>query len=267
MKKVVLLGDSAVGKTSLVRRYVVDAFDDRYIATIGSKVTKKDLEFHQPGRTIFLTMMVWDVLGQREYQKIRQVSLKGAHGAIVVADLSRGETVQSLKEFWFPEVLERLGELSIIVLGNKADLVPAEAETEQEIVALVQGRGLRFLRSSAKTGLNVEEAFRSLAELMISTELASETLEPLQTPENFAGVIDAIVTDFCDQHGDVQSGMDIVQKEFARAKIDLNAPSREAVMTALEYLAETEADLLGKEVADVNKLRRWRLVEGFFIEV
>jgi len=267
MKKIVLLGDSAVGKTSLIRRYVVDVFDDKYLATIGSKVTKKDVEFVQPGRTIFLTMMIWDVLGQKEYRKIRQVSLQGAHGAMVVADLSRGETIASLRDFWFPEVIDQLGGVPVIVIGNKADLVPSETETSAELQALAQAKHHPSLRCSAKTGLNVEEAFRALAEAMVSSDLALEEAQPVEAPTEFAEIIDVIITDFCDQHGDVQTGMDIVQKEFARAKVDLNAPSKEAVMTALEYLAETEADALGKEVADVNKLRRWRLVEGFFTEV
>src|SRR5438046_784173 len=88
-RKILLLGDGAVGKTSLIRRFVVDKFSDDYITTIGTKVTKKDLRLESPGKVTDLTFMIWDVLGQKGYKGIQESSFQGAkaaHEFIVVAD-------------------------------------------------------------------------------------------------------------------------------------------------------------------------------------
>src|SRR5512137_1702597 len=111
LKKVVLIGDGAVGKTSLVARYVVNKFDDKYIATIGTKVSRKDVQVVKPDLIINLRMMIWDILGQKEYSKIRSASLSGAQGVILVGDLSRPETIQSLENFWLKEAQGVVGSI------------------------------------------------------------------------------------------------------------------------------------------------------------
>ena len=103
-RKVMLLGDGAVGKTSLIKKFVTDRFDDKYITTIGTKVTKKDLVLKDNEKTIYLTLMVWDVLGQKGYKNIQASSLKGADGIIFVCDLTRRETLTSLTEYWLPNI-------------------------------------------------------------------------------------------------------------------------------------------------------------------
>src|SRR5207249_1578112 len=94
-RKILLLGDASVGKTSLIRRFVVDKFSDDYITTIGTKVTKKDLRFDQGNRTVDLSMMIWDVLGQKGYKGIQESAFRGARGVILVFDLTRPETKAS----------------------------------------------------------------------------------------------------------------------------------------------------------------------------
>src|SRR4030066_874595 len=121
LKKVVLLGDGGVGKTSLIARYVVNKFDDKYIATIGTKVSRKDIQIIKPNLIINLRMMIWDILGQKEYSKIRTASLSGAQGVILVGDLSRMETVQSLEDFWLKEVQAVVGRVPTVIVGNKTD--------------------------------------------------------------------------------------------------------------------------------------------------
>src|SRR4030067_1751589 len=115
LKKVVLLGDGALGKTSLIARYVVNKFDDKYIATIGTKVSRKDIQVIKPNLIINLRMMIWDILGQKEYSKIRSASMSGAQGLILVGDLSRSETVQSLSDFWLKEVDRGVGKIPTIL--------------------------------------------------------------------------------------------------------------------------------------------------------
>ena len=90
-KKICLLGDAAVGKTSLIRRYVMDKYDDEYLSTLGTKVTKKEVEVIDDFNFVEfqLTFMLWDVLGQKEFKRIHQAAFQGTKGALIVCDLSR----------------------------------------------------------------------------------------------------------------------------------------------------------------------------------
>src|SRR3972149_733291 len=99
-RKILLLGDGAVGKTSFIRRFVVDKFSDDYITTIGTKVTKKDLRIESPSKAVELTFMIWDVLGQKGYKNIQESAFQGSKGALLVYDVTRPETVVSLAEYW-----------------------------------------------------------------------------------------------------------------------------------------------------------------------
>src|SRR4030066_2480139 len=112
LKKVVLAGGGGGGKTSLIARYVVNKFDDKYIATIGTKVSRKDIQIIKPNLIINLRMMIWDILGQKGYSKIRSASLSGAQGVILVGDLSRPETMKSLQDFWLKEVQNQIGAIT-----------------------------------------------------------------------------------------------------------------------------------------------------------
>ena len=88
-RKILLLGDGAVGKTSFIRRFVVDKFSDDYITTIGTKVTKKDLRIESPSKAVELTFMIWDVLGQKGYKNIQESAFQGSKGALLVYDVTR----------------------------------------------------------------------------------------------------------------------------------------------------------------------------------
>src|SRR6266702_3278588 len=96
-KKVLLIGDASVGKTSLVRRFVIDKFDDRYIVTIGTKTSRKPMEFkYEPQQlAITLTLNIWDIIGQKEMKKLHTLYFKGSEGVIVVCDMTRADTLAS----------------------------------------------------------------------------------------------------------------------------------------------------------------------------
>ena len=98
-KKVCLLGDFAVGKTSLVRRFVYDLFDDKYVSTIGVKVSRKTVILTRDDDIVDLTMMLWDLAGGEEFAHMRASYLRGAAGALMVYDVSRPETLSSLHHY------------------------------------------------------------------------------------------------------------------------------------------------------------------------
>jgi len=259
LKKVVLLGDGGVGKTSLIARYVVNKFDDKYIATIGTKVSRKDIQIVKPDMIINLRMMIWDILGQKEYSKIRTASLSGAQGLVLVGDLSRPETVKSLTDFWLPEVKGVVGSIPTVIVGNKLDLVPEDSMAVTQIESAGQRLGCPTMLCSAKTGDNVEAMFATLGEMLVA-DLAAPARPREKPPQTLAEVVDFIIQDFCAQYGDLEKAMLIVQHQFEEAGVDIRRPQKESVLKALDGLARAEELSLTKTVARVNLEERQRMV-------
>jgi len=260
LKKVVLLGDGGVGKTSLTARYVVNKFDDKYIATIGTKVSRKDIQVVRPNLIINLRMMIWDILGQKEYSKIRTASLSGAQGIILVGDLTREETVETLTEFWLRETRSIVGDVPTVLVGNKSDLAGKDLMVSTVLESAAKELGCPVFISSAKTGENVEEIFISLGEMMVKDVVATRRTEEEKPPQTLAEVVDFIVQDFCAQYGDLEKAMLIVQHQFQTAGVDIRKPHKEAVLHALGGLAKAEGLSLSKTVAMVNLEERQKLV-------
>jgi len=169
IKKICLLGDPAVGKTSLIRRYVYDTFDDKYITTIGTKVTKKSVDIDGTslgmGR-INITLLIWDILGQKEYARLHPVYYQGAEGALIVCDGTRPDTIESLGT-WMDGFVKVVGQVPIIFLINKADLLNLETFDTGRIETIAERFGATFYFTSAFTGENVEEAFYNICELLV----------------------------------------------------------------------------------------------------
>ena len=261
IKKISLVGDAAVGKTSLIRRFVVDVFDDKYIATIGTKVSKRDIEYKLPDKTIYLTLMMWDILGQKDYKKMRAQGLSGSHGTILVGDLSRPETLKSIEEFWLPEIWDILGTLPIIFVGNKYDLAGKSSPQVEFLEKVATKNEMPAMLCSAKTGENVEAVFRKIGELMLYKDFGEKKAADGMTSESLAQAVDDIITDFCEQYGDTPKAMEIVDREFGKAMVNIHAPSKESLLTAIEYLSDIERDVHGRDVSEVNKLRRWKMID------
>ncbi len=166
-KKVCLLGDFAVGKTSLVRRFIYDLFDDKYISTIGVKVSRKQVQISTNERNVTLTMMLWDLAGSEEFSRMRGSYLRGAAGAVLVADLTRPETFQTLRGYM--DDLRRLNPRAHFVLAaNKSDLVEQHRVTADEIAAIANELGIVYRFTSAKTGEEVNTLFYHLGTLLIA---------------------------------------------------------------------------------------------------
>lgn len=170
IKKICLLGDAAVGKTSLIKRYVYSMFDDKYITTIGTKVTKKTLpytkEIEGQKAEIRLTLLIWDILGQKQYSRLHPVYYQGAEGALVVCDGTRPETLSSLEE-WTKTFQEVVGPVPLIYLINKADLYDQKAFNLAPVQALCKTHKASQLFTSAKDGLNVDRAFNDIGEELV----------------------------------------------------------------------------------------------------
>jgi hypothetical protein len=164
-KKICLLGAYAVGKTSLAARFVKSIYNEQYLTTIGFKVDKKTVQVD--GKDI--TMIVWDLAGEDELQKISMDSLRGASGYLLVADGTRGNTIETAR-LLHKRVTEALGSLPFVFFINKSDL-SAEWEIDEETLKTLELAGWQIFKSSAKTGDGVEEGFLRLAELMMGRKI------------------------------------------------------------------------------------------------
>lgn len=160
-KKVCMLGTFAVGKTSLVRRFVESIYSDKYHTTVGVKVDKKVLQL---GETE-LSLVLWDVEGTQSEHELRKSYLRGASGYLLVADGTRQDTLYKAMAIQ-TRAEETIGKVPFLLLMNKADLSEQWAISERESVAL-KDRGWDVITTSAKTGVGVEDAFQTLASRMM----------------------------------------------------------------------------------------------------
>lgn len=157
-KKVVLLGNEGVGKTSLVKRYVHSIFNDEYLTTIGIKISKKVVVVED----VEVNLMIWDIAGNMMNQTLYNNYLQGAHGVLLVADVSRIETYESIIKERDSHLSADFKDTHTFVLLNKSDLIADNPAIN------LSDYTYDFL-TSAKNGDNVEEVFKCLAEKIVST--------------------------------------------------------------------------------------------------
>ena len=163
--KICLLGDGGVGKTSLRERFLGKGFQSGYILTIGADFAVQNLEID--GRQY--KFQIWDLAGQQRFSAVRALYYKGSHGAILVFDRTRPDSLYNL-ENWKNELFTNVGfQIPYIILGNKSDLPNSiEEEVLNKFIAKSQSEveenlyKIKYLNTSAKTGLNVTDAFETL---------------------------------------------------------------------------------------------------------
>ena len=161
-KKICMLGSFAVGKTSLIRRFVESIYSDAYHTTVGVKVDKKVIRHNNSN----ITLVLWDLYGEDEFQKMRWSYLRGTAGYLLVADGTRRNTLEKAFQLQH-RVREELGEIPFIFVINKADLVQ-DWELDPAMESQLTARNWTILRCSAKTGENVEAAFSQLTRKMLA---------------------------------------------------------------------------------------------------
>jgi small GTP-binding protein len=156
-KKICMIGATAVGKTSLVARYVRNLFSEKYQSSIGVKVDKKTLAVN--GQDV--TLLLWDIYGDDEFQKLRTSYLRGAAGYLLVVDGTRISTWEKARELK-GLMEEAAGAIPLVLVLNKCDLTESW-EMPADLESRLTTDGWMVVRASAKTGQGVEEAFAMLA--------------------------------------------------------------------------------------------------------
>ncbi len=157
--KITVIGDGAVGKTSLIKKYTQGSFQKDYIKTLGAQFSKYDEEMEGDNCKLFF----WDIAGQREFDFMRPTFYKGSKAAIIVFSHTDEDSFNHITD-WHEDIKKYTGELPIVLFGNKTDLVD-EKDLEDEIISsdIINDRNfLGYYKTSAKTGSGVFEAFQAI---------------------------------------------------------------------------------------------------------
>jgi small GTP-binding protein len=173
--KLALMGEGGVGKTSLIRRFVLDEYEDSYLHTIGTKVSKIQLTVpYGDAFVVQVDVSIFDIMGQRGFRDmVRETYFHGVQGLLAVCDLTRQDSIAALEE-WIPAALEVSGPVPIRILANKKDLAERRVLPDSEIHRFADAHGATFILTSARTGEGVDEAFNGLAVQIVDDAVRKE---------------------------------------------------------------------------------------------
>jgi small GTP-binding protein len=276
-RKIVLLGDGAVGKTSLIRRFVINKYDDKYLCTVGTKVTEKDLiVIDKQGSRVSLKLMIWDFMGQKGFRKIEKSGLTGATGALIVYDVTRSDTLASIQDYWIPCLNEAAPNVPIIFLANKIDLRLNIEQNPDEATTIVDFENMLYRYkatgyfTSALTGENVQSAFRGIGKMLIKNihQQSSIQLQKRITPHvngHYESAIikatDEIIMDFHKSYGSsLEEIMPIIRKQFEKAGMDINEPTVEGLRKAVKFLGKVESNFWPTKEVTIRMKKRLSII-------
>jgi len=167
--KVIVIGDPAVGKTSLLTNFATNQFEEKYLPTVGVSILKETIELEDKGATI--NLMFWDIAGQPQFYMLHRPYFNGADGILLVFDITRSSTFSNVNNWYSSAVKYGLSGVPRILIGNKKDL-----EEERKIILpmaehLSEKLNAPFFQTSALTGENVKIVFQKIAELVYKSKM------------------------------------------------------------------------------------------------
>ena len=166
--KIILIGSTGVGKSSLLQRYIQKVFEDAYTCTIGVDFFMKTIEVND--KTVKLQL--WDTAGTEKYRSITTSYYRGAHCAFIVFDLTSIETFKNLSQ-WIESYYKYCNhefEKNVVIIGNKNDLEERRAVSKEQIDEFLKMHNFSYFETSAKTGDNVDECFHFIAEKLMEEQ-------------------------------------------------------------------------------------------------
>lgn len=165
--KLVVVGDPSVGKTSLIRRYANKKFEESYLPTIGADFTIKQIDLKEGKSTRQVMLQIWDMGGQRMFERIKEHYLIGANAGLVVFDVTRRETLDNLDN-WLKDIDVHCGKIPCLIIANKSDLAD-RVISKDGLAKLASDKAIEIFETSAKTGKNVDHVFELIAKSCVKT--------------------------------------------------------------------------------------------------
>ena len=180
--RITMLGDSAVGKTSLISKFLNQNFDENYLTTIGKDKLEKKVVMKDGNE---IKLIIWDTAGQERFHSIATSTIKGSHGIILTFDLTKRSSFNSL-ESWLNDIKENSNEVPVVIFGNKCDLFENYEVENEEAKKFAKEHNLQYFETSAKQNVNVQEGFNSIAEIAYEKYSGKNSLDlnkPKQKPD------------------------------------------------------------------------------------
>ncbi|MHA1324953.1 MAG: Rab family GTPase [Candidatus Helarchaeota archaeon] len=165
--KVVVIGDPTVGKTTLMLRYTEKKFNELYIPTVGVQVSVKQIPIIINHEKMLADLNIWDIAGHVKFQHIRQIFYEGASAFLLLYDITNEATFEGTS-YWIEDVQKIIGKQVGVLIGNKRDLQKERMVSKETGKARAEQYKVEFLETSAKTGENVNEAFRTITHKLLS---------------------------------------------------------------------------------------------------
>ena len=164
LSKILVIGDGAVGKSCIIRRYVDNEFESTHLQTVGLDFKLKNIQLDDGNS---LKAQIWDTAGQERFHSITRNYFKNAHGIILIYDVTLIESFHNVKN-WIKQIKKEASDkVSIILVGNKIDMENERVVSNEEGEKIADEYGLKFFECSAKTGVNIEQIFKEVAKKIL----------------------------------------------------------------------------------------------------
>ena len=177
--RITMLGDSAVGKTSLISKFLNQNFDENYLTTIGKDRLEKKVVMEDGNE---IKLIIWDTAGQERFHSIATSTIKGSHGIILTFDLTKKSSFKSL-ESWLNDIKENSNEVPVVIFGNKCDLFENYEVENEEAKKFAEGHNLQYFETSAKLNVNVQEGFNAIAKIAYEKYSGNNSLDLNKTKQ------------------------------------------------------------------------------------
>ena len=183
--KLLLLGDSSVGKTSILLKYISNKFDESSISTVGVDYMDKIIDYNK----FKIKLQIWDTSGEEKFRTITKNFYRNADGLLVVFDLTKKESYNHIKS-WINEAKENNDKLKTILIGNKLDLKDERIVTIDVAKQFAEKNNLKYIETSAKDGTNINESFQAIIDLLFDGKSSEEILNEFTKQDSSLSVVD-----------------------------------------------------------------------------
>ena len=183
--KLLLLGDSSVGKTSILLKYISNKFDESSISTVGVDYMDKIIDYNK----FKIKLQIWDTSGEEKFRTITKNFYRNADGLLVVFDLTKKESYDHIKS-WLDEAKENNDKLKTILIGNKLDLKDERIVAIDVAKQFAEKNNLKYIETSAKDGTNINESFQTIIDLLFDGKSSEEILHEFTKQDSSLSVVD-----------------------------------------------------------------------------